>query len=283
MAEYKEQFSLEVMSRIFQVSRSGFYDWLKRPPSDRQIEDVAILKEIVLTFENSDKTYGSPRIRSALKRTGISTSKRRIERLMRDHGLKSCYNTVRKPRTTDSRHDNPVSPNLLKRNFQVSAANKVWVSDITYIATDKGWVYLCMIKDLYSAAIVGYSLSYSLNSSFVIDALHSAVQRRSIEPGLIFHSDRGVQYTSKNFRKALSYYKIKSSMSRKGDCYDNAPAESFFATLKKERVRRRHYKNLDEVKKDLFKYIEIFYNRKRIHSKLGFYSPAEFEKKQNVA
>ena len=279
MAEHQECYSLEVMSRVLKVSRSGYYAWLSRPPCKRRLDDEVLLKAIEKIFRESDGIYGSPNILNALCRSGYRVSKKRVERLMQENRIKSCYNAVRKPRTTNSRHDNPVSPNLLKRQFKASRPNQVWVSDITYIPSRKGWVYMCQIKDLYSAMIVGWSVSYSLETDFVIEALLSAIRRREPGKNLIFHSDRGVQYTSAAFRKLLIDHGMRSSMSRKGDCYDNAPAESFFATLKIERVNRRVYSDIEEVKKDLFEYIEIFYNRKRFHSANDGLSPFEFENK----
>ena len=279
MAEFRNVFCLKVMSRILEVSRSGFYDWLRRPQSSRQKGDAFWLKIIQGIFEDSDEVYGSPNIYQVLKQSGHSISKKRVARIMRENGLISCYNAFKKPKTTDSKHDNPISPNLLERNFQASAPDRIWCSDITYIWTAAGWVYLCQVKDLFSRKIVGWKVSYSLKTDFVLDTLYSAVQRRNPPAGLIFHSDRGVQYTSKEFRALLNEYGMISSMSRKGDCWDNAPAESFFATLKRERVHRMSYRNIEEVKKDLFWYIEIFYNQKRLHSSNGYLSPAMFESK----
>lgn len=279
MAEFRDVFCLKVMSRLLEVSRSGFYNWLKRPVTKRMQADCYWLELIRQIFKESIEVYGSPNVFQKLKQRGYAISRKRVERLMRENGLISCYNTVKKPKTTDSIHDNPISPNLLERNFQSSKSDRVWVSDITYIRTSSGWVYLCQIKDLYSKMIVGWKLSYSLKTDFVLDTLQSAVQRRNPSVGLIFHSDRGVQYTSKEFRSMLNEFGMISSMSRKGDCWDNAPAESFFATLKRERVHRMNYRDIEEVKKDLFWYIEIFYNQKRLHSSNGYLSPAMFENK----
>jgi len=234
---------------------------------------LEIIKPMFLKLK---KKYGSPRIFEELKASGFSIGRKRVERIMRENGLLSTYRRLRKPKTTDSKHDNPISPNLLNRDFSAEKPDQKWVSDITYISSLKGWLYLCMIKDLCTKEIVGWSVADNMRTSMVIQALDNAVTRRRPGAGLIFHSDRGSQYASNAFRQKLADYKITQSMSGKGNCYDNAVAESFFATLKCELIYQMEIKDLAHAQKVLFEYIEIFYNRQRRNSSIGYISPAEF-------
>lgn len=270
------------MCKTLEISRSGFYAWLSRKESEHAREDRRLTKLIRGIYDESRRTYGAPRIHQTLQDRGVRCGRKRVARLMKAAGLKP--KTVKKFRvkTTDSGHSNPLSPDLLGRDFTTQRPNLVWVSDITYIPTDEGWLYLASTMDLYSRRIVGWSMSTSLRSTLVVDAMQMAIRSRSPLTGLIHHSDRGVQYTSADFRQLLETHGIQSSMSRTGNCYDNAAKESFFHTLKTELVNHEHYQTRDEARASVFDYIEAFYNRFRIHSTLGYRSPAQFEA-DNVA
>lgn len=270
--------SIEAMSKLLQVSRSGFYDWLKRGPSSRSLEDAKLIKVIENLFYKFHRRYGSDRIYRELLDLGYRISRKRVARIMGENGLFSIYNVRKKVKTTISDHNEPPSPNILNRNFRTEKPNQVWVSDITYIGSDKGWLYLCTIKDLYSSKVVGWSLDDHMKTELVLDALYMAMSLRKPVPGLVFHSDRGVQYCSKNLRAVLAENGFVSSMSRKGNCWDNAPAESFFATIKCELIYHVKIKNLDHARSLIFDYIEFFYNRIRKHSSLGYKSPVMYEK-----
>ena len=278
MESHSDECSIEAMSELFQVSRSGFYAWLNREPSARRLKDIELTTVIEEIFYEFKRRYGSDRIHKVLQDRNIRTSRKRVERLMSENKLVSIYNTRRRINTTISDHDYPVSPNLLNRNFQVDQPNKVWVSDITYLPSARGWLYLCQVKDLYSNKIVGWSLADHMKTEMVLEALEMAVKLRNPSEGLIFHSDRGVQYCSNLFQEVLMELGIQSSMSRKGNCWDNAPAESFFATLKCELIHHVQLKSLDHARKLIFEYIEFFYNRIRKHSSLGYKSPVMYEK-----
>lgn len=274
----KEGFCIEVMSRCYQVSRSGYYSWLRRKPSKRKLENMILLEKIKEVHDESDGIYGCPKVVYRLIEKGIIVSKNRVERIMRENNIKSIViSKFRPPNTTNSNHSEPISPNLLNQNFKVSQPNKVWVSDITYIPYSKGFLYLCQIKDLCTKKIVGWSVDIHMRTELILHALNNAVQLQRPGNGLIFHSDRGSQYASKDFRKALNIYEIRQSMSRKGNCYDNAPAESFFSTLKREFTNHKRFINLEQARSALFEYIEIFYNRKRLHSAIQFKTPVQYE------
>ena len=221
--------------------------------------------------------YGSPRMARELRRRGFPTSKERVERLMRDNGIKARHKRRYKA-TTDSRHTLPVAPNLLNRDFHPTAPNQAWCADLTYIWTDEGWLYLAIVLDLFNREIVGWSINPRMTADIVLDALTMAWRHRKPMPGLIHHLDRGSQYASHAFQAKLKEYGMICSMSRKGNCWDSAPAESFFNSLKNERVHGARYHTRDEARADLFDYIEPFYNRKRSHSTLGYASPTEFMK-----
>jgi putative transposase len=278
MEAHSSVFSIEAMSEILQVSRSGFYEWLNRGLSNRGVQDGELFKVIENLFYKFRRRYGSDRIFRELLDLGYRISRKRVARLMAENGLFSIYNVRKKVKTTISDHAEPPSPNLLNRNFRTDKPNQAWVSDITYIESDRGWLYLCTIKDLFSSKVVGWSLADHMKTELVLDAFRMAVSLRSPDPGLIFHSDRGVQYCSRAFRDALTENGFLSSMSRKGNCWDNAPAESFFATLKCELIYHVKIKNLDHARSLIFDYIEFFYNRIRKHSSLGYKSPVMYEK-----
>ena len=261
------------MCRVLEVSRSGYYRWLKHKPSQRQLDNQRLDVEIREIYEQNKGRYGSPKITQELRDRGRRVSKNRVARRMRKAGLRSKIR--RKFRvTTNSKHHFAVSPNLLERNFTQQAPDKVWVSDITYLATRTGWLYLTVIIDLFSRMVVGWALSSSLGHEMVVVALKRAIQRRRPAKGLIFHSDRGVQYACSDFRKQLDKHEFIQSMSRKGDCWDNAVAESFFGIMKCELVYHERYEDHQDTLHSIFEYIEVFYNRQRRHARLGNLSPA---------
>jgi transposase InsO family protein len=257
------------MCKILKVSRSSYYSWLKRKPNKRDIEDIYLAKRIRKIYDDSKKTYGSPRITMALRSEGIIISRRRVARLMKKQNLRSI---IRKKFvvTTDSKHNYPVVENKLNRDFHVDGTGKVWVSDITYIRTSQGWLYLTVIIDLADRKVVGWSLSRSLKASdTTVPAWIMAVRNRPVTQKLIFHSDRGVQYACNEFKNLLAGYKlVERSMSRKGDCWDNAVAESFFKTLKVECVYQNKYRTRKQAALSIFEYIETWYNTGRIHTTL---------------
>jgi Transposase and inactivated derivatives len=259
------------------VSRSGYYAWRGRPKSARRQEDERLLMSIRNAFEESRGTYGSPRIHRELKERGISCGERRVARLMRENGIR--VSPVRRFRaTTDSAHALPVAANLLEQDFTAEGANQRWAADITYIWTREGWLYLAVVLDLFSRRVVGWSIRPTLERGLVVGALGAALSLRRPGSGLIHHSDRGSQYASGEFQLALSRAGIVCSMSRKGNCWDNAVVESFFGTLKREAIHGRSFPSREEARTTVFEYIEVWYNRKRRHSALGYLSPEQFER-----
>jgi putative transposase len=267
------------MCRVLEVSRSGYYRWVKRKPSQQQLDNQRLDAEIREIYDGSKGRYGSPKITGELRDRGRRVGKNRVARRMRIMGLRSKIR--RKYRvTTDSKHHFAVSPNVLERNFTAQAPDKVWVSDITYLATRTGWLYLTVIIDLFSRMVVGWALSSSLSHEMVVVALKRAIRRRRPGKGLVFHSDRGVQYACSDFRKELDKHEFIQSMSRKGDCWDNAVAESFFGVLKTELVYHERYEGHQDTLHSIFEYIEVFYNRQRRHSTIEYLCPAEYEKQK---
>ena len=262
---------------MLSVSKSGYYTWKNRPKSRLRIDNDKLLIEIRRVFWENDRNYGSPRVWNQLRnKERISCSVNRIARLMRTDNLAAIQK--RKFRvTTDSKHDYPVWPNLLNRNFIVTRPNNVWVSDITYIWTLEGWLYLAAILDLFSRGVIGLAMDKTIADTLVIQALNQAMLRRNPAKGVILHSDRGSQYAGNDFKALLARHEFTGSMSKKGDCWDNAVAESFFHTLKVELVHRMKFRTREEAKRKIFEYIEMYYNRKRTHSTLGYLSPFEFE------
>ena len=280
MSEHRTDWSVAEMCRVFKVSRSGYYQWLKRGPSRREVENRKLDAEIKEIYDHKKGRYGSPKITQELKDRGWKVGKNRVAKRMREMGLRSVIR--RKYRvTTDSKHHFPVAPNLLERNFTADGPDKVWVSDITYLATNTGWLYLTVIIDLFSRMVVGWALSSSLSHEMVVVALKRAIRRRGPTNGLVFHSDRGVQYACTGFRDELEGHGFVQSMSRRGDCWDNAVAESFFAIMKTELVYHERYEGHQDTLHSIFEYIEVFYNRQRRHSTLEYLCPAEYEK-QNL-
>jgi putative transposase len=265
------------MCDFMQVSRSCYYEWLNSPESLKSKQDKDLRAMIKDVFEESRSSYGARRIKHKLALQGVDVSRRRILRLMTEADL--CCKTKRKFKaTTNSKHNKPVAPNLLQRNFAASFPNQYWVGDITYIPTDEGWLYLATVIDLYSRKIIGWSMSSSLKADLVNNALLMAIWRRKPPKGLIWHTDQGSQYASDSHVKILKQHGIIQSMSRKGDCWDNAVAESFFHTLKVELIHQYKFKTREQAMKMIFEYIEIFYNQTRIHSANNYLAPTEFEK-----
>ena len=264
------------MCRVLAVSPSGYYAWLGRPESRRVRENRRLVVEIKAVHAASRGTYGSPRIHAEFKAREMHHGRNRIARLMRENGIKARQKKKFKA-TTDSNHSHPVAPNLLERDFEAREPNRRWLADITYIPTGEGWLYLAAVLDLHSRLIVGWSLSSRMSRAVALDALHMAVGRRRPGPGLIHHSDRGSQYASSEYREALRSHGMLCSMSRTGDCWDNAPMESWFHTLKTELVNHRPYRTRQEARSDIFWFIEVFYNRSRRHSSLGYLTPMEYE------
>lgn len=275
---HRHRFPVRVQCRTLKVKRSGYYAWTRRPLSKRASENARLLEAIKKAHKDSRQTYGSPRIAHALRKQGHSASRPRIARLMRKHSIRA--KTRRKFKvTTDSKHNQAASPNLLNQNFAAASANQIWTSDITYLRTSEGWLYLTVIEDLFNREIVGWSMSSTLSpESTTIPALIQACSRQNPAPGLIFHSDRGIQYACDSFRQLLSKNKMIQSMSGKGNCYDNAVTESFFHTLKIELTHHEKYETRIQASNSVFEFIEVFYNRERIHSTLGYQTPVEFKK-----
>jgi transposase InsO family protein len=276
MKEHRSVWPLKVMCRVLAASRSGYYAWQKRRPSAHFHRRTVLSAAIREVHQASRRTYGSPRVTAALKKEGVGCCVNTVAKIMREDGLAVKI----KPRfkaTTDSSHDLPVAPNRLARCFDRRRPNEAWVSDITFIATAEGWLYLATEMDLYSRKIVGWSLSDRLTTELAAGALAMAIAQRRPPAGLLHHSDRGCQYASGAFRRMLSAHGAVCSMSRRGNAYDNAPMESFYSTLKRELIHRRTYATRDQARTDVFEYIEVFYNRQRLHSALGYQSPADFE------
>jgi len=270
--------AVATLCRVAGCSVSGFYAWLHAIPAlqHRAEAEAELRGHIGRIFTARRRVYGSPRVHAELRREGRQHSRRRVARLMREIGLSACRGRVRAPRTTNSRHDLPVAPNLLERNFVADRPDQVWLADLSYIATDEGWLYLAAIKDLATREVLGWSMADHLRAELCIDALVMAIRRHGPPPrGLIQHSDRGVQYASEPYRAVLERYGIVQSMSRRGNCLDNAPMESFFASLKTEEVHLARYRTRAEAKAAVFAYLEVFYNRIRLHSGLGYRTPTE--------
>lgn len=282
-------FAIEKMCKVLKVSKSGYYNWLNSKPSARQLNNQEVLKLIREIHEESKGRYGSPKITQELRRRGIQISRPRVGRIMRAANIRSIVHKKFRVVTTDSNHNYPVAENLLNRDFSPSAIGKAWVSDITYIKTLQGWLYLTVILDLADRKIIGWALSQTLKTrDTVLAAWKMAINNRPIIAKLIFHSDRGVQYACHEFRDILKAYPLViQSMSRKANCWDNAVAESFFKTLKTELINNMEPKTIASTKIEVFEFLEIWYNRKRIHAALGYLTPLEYEQKlqhhQNAA
>ncbi len=276
MRTHQEVFSVSRMCRIFEVSRSGFYEWLSRPESARKQVDRQLADDIKQSLEDSRENYGTRRIQQTLRDQGKQVSRARIGRLMRQQELR-CKTRWRFRATTNSNHTLPVAPNHLDRQFQVAEPDRAYVGDITYVATGEGWLYVAVFLDLFSRQVVGWAMSAWMTAGLVVDALQMARWRRRPGKGLLVHSDRGSQYASGRFQALLKDQGYVCSMSRKGNCWDNAPAESFFHTLKAELIHHRRFETREQAKQEIFEYIEVFYNRQRKHSTLGYRTPTEFD------
>jgi putative transposase len=275
IADHRETFKVGRMCRLLNVSRSGYYSWRRRPPSARSRQNRALQDKIRVLHAASHGIYGAPRIHRDLVDAGVGCSKNRVARIMRAVGIGSRTRKKFKA-TTDSRHQLPITANLLNRNFTAEAPDQAWVGDITCVLTDEGWLYLAVLVDLFNREVVGWSASSRMTRQLSIDALPMALGRRSPGKGLLHHSDRGSQYASADYQKILKEHDIICSMSRKGNCYDNAVAESFFGRLKSEWVNHYRYISRAEAIQSLFYYIEIFYNRKRRHSSINYTTPQDY-------
>ena len=272
----KALFPVAALCRLLGVTRQGYHAFARRPPSRRVLAEAALCEAIRQVFTESGQRYGSPRVLRELRARGVRTSKRRIERAMRGMGLTPPARR-RRVQTTVRDPSHPVAPNELARDFTATRPNERWVTDITYVWTDDGWAYVAAILDLFSRAVVGWSIDVTATTRLTLTALQGAVQKRRPTAGLLHHSDRGCQYTSAEYRQRLEGLGVTVSMSRTGNCWDNAVAESFFATLKTELVHRHRWRNVLELRAALFEYIEVFYNRRRLHSSLDYKTPAAVE------
>jgi len=276
IASKKAQYPVRMLCELLEVSRSGYYAWVDRPTPRKKILDAQLVLEIKAALVRGRGAYGSPRVHLELRARGIRVGKKRVERLMRENGLEARQKR-RFVNTTDSHHELPIAPNVLDRNFDVQAANMAWVGDVTYIATAEGWLYLAVLLDLFSRRIVGWATSACNDRELALRTLAQALRARRPAPGLVHHTDRGSPYASDDYRRALDAHAIVASMSRTGDCYDNAVAESFFATLKAEHVDHENFATRDIATASIGDYIEGFYNCARRHSHVGYVSPIEFE------
>lgn len=276
MKDRSKEFSIEKMARVFGVSANGYYSYIKRNPSYRDKENQKLMDGIKQVYKEGRGMYGSPRVQGKLNHMGIRCSRKRVAKLMKKNGLAAKMRKSWKKTTKQGK--GKTAENLVRQKFKVEVPNQTWVSDITYIKTKEGWLYLTAIIDLFSRKVVGLSMGDRLETSLIEKALNQALCHRRAPEGLIHHSDRGSQYTSEEFGKLAKKNGIILSMSGTGNCYDNAVAESFFHTLKTEHVYQNKFNTREEAKRSLFEYIEIFYNRKRVHSFLGYLSPEEFEK-----
>jgi len=279
----KSEHPITALCRALEVSASGYYDWERRKscPAPRALQEQKLQAQIARIHDESRQTYGAPRVQMHLRGQGQRHGRNRIARLMRAQGLcgrqKKRYRVV----TTDSKHDQPIAPNRLAAEPAARRANQLWVADITYVRSAAGWIYVAAIMDLYSRRIVGWAVGQHVDTALVLSALNMALCHRQPPAGLVFHSDRGVQYASVEYRQALEAAQMVASMSRKANCYDNAAMEAFWSTLKLELIYRRAFQDAIQVRQALFDYVEVFYNRQRLHSSLGYRSPARFEGANN--
>jgi putative transposase len=281
MKALARQYTVTDLCAALEVSRSGYYAWAGRQPGPRAQADRQLEEAIAVLFAQSRQSYGSPRMTAALRQSGHGCSHKRVARLMRGKGLKGRLRRRYRVRTTDSQHDQPIAPNRLAAAPPCTAADQVWLTDITYVPTDEGWLYLAGVLDLYSRKVVGWAMGESLAATLPLAALEMALEQRRPDKGLLHHSDRGVQYASQNYRDTLEAGGVEASMSRKGNCYDNATMESFWSTLKHELVYRSRFATRAQARQCIFEWIEVFYNRTRLHSSLGYKSPVDFENQLN--
>jgi len=281
MKQWRLHFPVKVMSQLFCVSRSGYYNWLGRKPSRHSQEDERLKLAIKVAHKRTRESYGARRLQPELANDGIIAGRDRIVRLRRELGLR-CRQKRKFKATTNSKHNLPVAENLLNQTFTPYAPNQVWVTDITYIPTGEGWLYVAGVKDVFTCEIVGYAMAERMTQELTGRALFRAVQLKRPAVGLIHHSDRGSQYCAHGYRKLIEQFGMRASMSRRGNCYDNAPMESFWGSLKNELVHHCRYVTRAEAEASIREYIEIFYNRQRRHSRLGYLSPAVFEQTFNI-
>jgi transposase InsO family protein len=275
--DQRDNWPVRVMCDALSVSPSGYYAWRSRPESPRKSANRVLLDDIQRIHARHRERYGAPRIHAELCAEGQTVGRKRIERMMRHHGIRARGPRRYRVCTTDSKHSLPVAPNLLDQNFVADRPNQVWLADITYIPTAEGWLYLAVILDLFTRKVIGWAMRDHMRAELTIAALTMAIQRRRPRAGLIHHSDRGSQYAAGDYRDILRAAAITRSMSRKGNCWDNAPMESFFGTLKTELVHQSEYLDRDAARRDLFAYIEGYYNRQRIHSAIGYITPDQAE------
>jgi transposase InsO family protein len=279
--ELSKEHNVRDLCELFEVTRSGYYAWSQGPESARELANRAVSEEIKQVFEAKRQRYGSPRITVELRRQGQLCNHKRVERLMRQERLKARSGRRRKVRTTNSDHDQPVAPNLLLGRPAPVKADEVWVADITYVPTAEGWLFVAAVMDLYSRQILGWSVWESLAATGALQALARAMVKRGYPRGVIHHSDRGIQYACAEYRRQLQRHGLIASMSRKGNCYDNAAMEAFWSTLKREAMADSDQWSRDRVRRELFEFIESDYNRSRLHSSLGYQSPVDFENQNN--
>lgn len=279
---HRAEFTVERMCKILQVSRSGYYDWRSRKPSRRTQENDVLRNELVLIHQQSRETYGGRKLWQELLARGYHCGRHRAERLRRACGLES-RRRKRFKRAYEAKKTAPPAPNLLDQRFVADAPDQVWVGDITFVPTRNGWLYLAILLDLFSRKIIGWSMSSSPSADLVMNALEMGVQRRRPKAGLIHHTDQGSQYTSTRYQERLMELGAIASMSRKGNCYDNAVAESFFSSLKAELIHHKSYRNSDEARSEIFEFIEVFYNRQRLHQSLDYRTPVQYETMMAVA
>ena len=279
----KASYSVSELCHALEVSTSGYYAWCKREKSQRQLDDERLLELIKSIFKASRETYGSPRIFATLKELGHKIGKNRVTRIMKENGLIVLPRRGWRCVTTKANPNHAVAANELDRDFTASSVNEKWVTDVTFVPTDEGWLYLASMIDLYNREVVGWAMGESNDTTLTLNALDMALEFNNPPEGLVHHSDRGSNYTAKDYRQALSDRGIQTSMSRKGNCWDNAVAESFFATIKKELIHRYRFKTRRQAAAAIFEYIEVFYNRVRIHSQLGYTSPAQFRRNNQAA
>jgi putative transposase len=279
MEDHRSQYPIRIMCGVLEVSPSGYYAWRGRPESTRAAADRGLAADIRRVHADSRSAYGSPRVHAALRAEGRRVGVNRVARLMRHHGIQGRHKR-RVPRTTDSKHALPIAPNLLGRKFTASAPNQVWLADITYVSTNEGWLYLAVVLDLFSRRVVGWAMRETMPQELTITALQMAITNRRPGPGLVHHSDRGSQYAAQAYRKLLGEAGMVCSMSRKGDCWDKAPIESFFGSMKCELDDGQPFETRQAARNAVFAFIEGFYNRRRLHSAIGYRSPADME---NVA
>lgn len=285
ITRHRREFEVRLMCRVLEVSPSGYYAWLKRPPSWHALIDEVLMAHVRIAHHESGETYGAPRVQRELWAEGLPVSTKRVARLMRSDGLVARQPKRRRVSTTNSNHGDPIAPNLLARQFDVNGVgvNRIWLSDITYIPTREGWLYLATVLDLGSRRCVGWAMRDTMEVELALSALRMAREARRPATGLIHHSDRGSQYAAGEYRAELAAHGMIASMSGKGDCYDNAVAESFFATLEFELIMQNDWRTKDDARHAIFRYIETWYNRKRRHSTLGYVSPAAYEEQLQEA